>query len=119
MKSIYDPQLHSRVLVKEYVTDQCIDLVAASTLWLHHFGRNEEALRLCDQVVDTMLPEIEATELVTKLTILTPICRTLINQRQTSAAKKAIELYKSHVYDPAALAGEKAHPAMSMCVEVL
>eukprot|EP00984_Skeletonema_dohrnii_P001296 scaffold401_cov144-Skeletonema_dohrnii-CCMP3373.AAC.7 len=119
MKSIYDPQLHSRVLVKEYVTDQCSDLVAASTFWLNHYGRNDEALRLCDQVVETMLPEIESTELLTKLTILVPICRTLINQRQTSAAKEALELFKEHVSDPAALAGKKAHPAMSMCVPIM
>eukprot|EP00984_Skeletonema_dohrnii_P020060 scaffold9695_cov74-Skeletonema_dohrnii-CCMP3373.AAC.3 len=119
MKSIYDPQLHSRVLVKEYVTDQCSDLVAASTFWLHHFGRNEEALRLCDQVINTMLPEIEATELVTKSTILGPICRTLANQRQTSAAEKALELFKTHVSDPATLAGKKAHPSMSMCVPIM
>mmetsp|Transcript_4353 Transcript_4353/g.6068 ORF Transcript_4353/g.6068 Transcript_4353/m.6068 type:complete len:329 (+) Transcript_4353:382-1368(+) len=119
MKSIYDPQLHSRVLVKEYVTDHCLDLIAASAFWLHHYGRNDEALRLCDQVVDTMLPVIEATELVTKLTILTPVCRTLVNQRQLSASKKAHELFRTHVSDPAALAGGKAHPSMSMCVPIM
>jgi len=119
MKSVYNPQLHSKAIMKEYVTDHCSDLAAASAFWLHHYGRNDEALRLCDQVVDTMLPEIEATELVSKLTILTPICRTLANQRQTSAAKKALELFKTHVSDPAALAGSKAHPSMSMCVPIM
>eukprot|EP00984_Skeletonema_dohrnii_P024757 scaffold13890_cov76-Skeletonema_dohrnii-CCMP3373.AAC.2 len=112
MKSVYKPQLHSRVLMKEYVTDQCTEILAASTFWLHHYGRNDEAIKLCDQVVDTMLPEIEATELLTKFTILIPICRTLVKQRQTSAAKKALELYRTHVSDPVALAGGKAHPAL-------
>eukprot|EP00984_Skeletonema_dohrnii_P028062 scaffold17881_cov148-Skeletonema_dohrnii-CCMP3373.AAC.6 len=119
LKSIYNPQLHSRVLVKEYVTDQCSDIVAASTFWLHHYGRNDEALRLCDQVVNTMLPEIEATELVTKATILIPICRTLLNQRQTSAAKKALELFRSHIADPATLAGKKAHPVVIVAVPIM
>jgi len=119
MKSIYDPQLHSRVLVKEYVSDHCTEIVAASTFWLHHYGRNDEALRLCDQVIYTMLPEIEATELVTKLTILIPICRTLANQRETSTAEKALELFKTHVSDPAARAGGKAHPAMGLCVPII
>jgi len=116
MKSIYDPQLHSIVLVKEYVTDQCSELVRSCC---EHFlaaslGRNDEALRLCAQVVETMLPEIEATELVSKLNTLTPICRTLINQRQTSAANKALELFRTHLSDPAALAGGKARPSASM-----
>eukprot|EP00984_Skeletonema_dohrnii_P011683 scaffold4689_cov142-Skeletonema_dohrnii-CCMP3373.AAC.4 len=119
MKSVYNPQLHSRAIMKEYVTDHCIDLAAVSVFWLHHYGRNDEALRLCDQVVDTMLPEIEATELVSKLSILTPICRTLINQRQPSAAKKALELFRTHVSDPAALAGEKAHPGLGACVPIM
>ena len=92
MKTIYDPQLHSRVLVEEYVTDQCVEIVAASTFWLHHYGRNDEALQLCDQVVDTMLPEIEATELLTKQNILTPVCRTLANQRQTKRPLSFTEL---------------------------
>eukprot|EP00984_Skeletonema_dohrnii_P023779 scaffold12860_cov78-Skeletonema_dohrnii-CCMP3373.AAC.2 len=75
MKSVYKPQLHSKVLMKEYVSDQCTEILAASTFWLHHYGRNDEAIKLCDQVVDTMLPEIEATELLTNFTILIPICR--------------------------------------------
>eukprot|EP00985_Skeletonema_marinoi_P013054 scaffold6441_cov128-Skeletonema_marinoi.AAC.1 len=121
MKSIYNPHLHSRVLMKEYVTDHCVEIIAASTFWLHHYGRNDEALQLCDQVVDTMLPEIEAIDLVTKSTILTPICRTLAKQRQSGAAKKALELYRTHVSDPVALAGGKVHPSssMSMCVSIM
>ena len=120
MKSIYDPQLHSIVLVKEYVTDQCSELVRSCC---EHFlaaslGRNDEALRLCDQVVETMLPEIEATELVSKLNTLTPICRTLAHQRETSAAEKALGLYRTHVSDPATLAcaGGKVRPALGMCL---
>eukprot|EP00985_Skeletonema_marinoi_P020661 scaffold12338_cov77-Skeletonema_marinoi.AAC.1 len=112
IKTIYDPQLHSKAIVSEYVSDHCLDLIAASTFWLHHFGRNDEALRLCDQVVNTMLPEIEATELVTRHIVLIPICRTLAKQRQTSNAKKALVLYRTHVSDPVTLAGGKAHPAL-------
>ena len=61
----------------------------------------------------------EATELVTKATILIPICRTLINQRQTSAAKKALELFRSHIADPATLAGKKAHPVVIVAVPIM
>ena len=37
LTSIYDPQLHSRVLVKEYLTDRCIEIIAMSTVWLRHY----------------------------------------------------------------------------------
>ena len=66
-----------------------------------------------------MLPEIEATELLTKLVTLTPICRTLANQKQSSAAKKALELYRTHVSDPVALAGGKVHPVLGMRVPIM
>ena len=92
MNAIYNPQVHSKVLVKEYVTDPCCELIAVSTFWLHHFDRNDEALQLCDGVVTSMLPEIEATELVTKLNILIPICLVMANQGQASTAKRALEL---------------------------
>ena len=66
-----------------------------------------------------MLPEIAATELVTKFNVLLPICRTWANQGgQTSTVKRALELYRNHVADPAALAGGKAHPVLVLCVPV-
>lgn len=65
-----------------------------------------------------MLPEIEATELITKLTILGPICCTLANQRQASTTKQALELFRTHIADPAALAVSKAHPSMIAWVPV-
>jgi hypothetical protein len=116
METIYDPQLHSKAIVKEYVSDHCSEIVSVSTFWLHHFGRTDEALRFCDRVIDTMLPEIEATDLATKQNLLIPICRVLANQRQTSTAKKALELFRKHVADPAAAAGSKAHPALNIIV---
>ena len=122
MKSVYNPRLHSSALVKEYVTDQCTDLVAASTFWLHHFGRNDEALQLCDQVVDRFLPEIEATQFVTKLSILVPVCRTLAYQGQMSTAKRALELFRRHVLDPVnriVESGGKLHPSLGFRVPVM
>ena len=119
MKSIYDPPLHSKAIMKEYETDHCMDLVAASTFWLHHFGRNDKALRFCDHVVEQMLPEIEATELISKLNTLTPICRTLASQGQISTAKKALELFRSHIADPAALLRGKLHPALGFRVPMM
>jgi hypothetical protein len=67
----------------------------------------------------TILPEIEATELVTKLCLLSPICSVLANQRQPSTAKKALELLRTHVADPAAVAGSKAHPSVIFTVPPL
>lgn len=66
-----------------------------------------------------MLPDIDATEIITKSTILAPICLTLANQGQTSTAQNALELLRYHVADPAALAGSKLHPVIEMCMPVM
>ena len=66
-----------------------------------------------------MLPEIEATESITKSVVLTPICLTFANQGQTSTAQKALDLLIHHVADPAALAGSKVHPVLGMCAPVM
>jgi len=118
MNAIYNPQVHSKVLVKEYVSDHCCELIALSTFWLHHFDRNDEALQLCDRVIDTLLPEIEATELLTKCAVLIPICLVMANQGQTSTAQKGMDLFRTHVSDPAVLAGSKAHPLLVVFVPV-
>ncbi len=114
MNSIYEPQLHSRAIMKEYVSDHCIDMLAASTYWLYHLGRNNEALQLCDKVIETMLPEIEATELVSKFHILFPICRTLTSNGGCSNAEKAFQLFRTHVADPAESAGDNLHPVVKL-----
>ena len=105
--------------MKEYITDNCINMIAASTYWLHHYGRSDEALGLCDEVINSMLPEIEATELLTKLQLLFPVCRVMANQGQKSTAQKALELFRDHVSDPAALAGNKAHPGLGGRVTIM
>jgi hypothetical protein len=62
-----------------------------------------------------MLPEIEATELVSKHDILFPICRTLTsNGDDRSNAEKALQLYRTHIADPAKSAGDNLHPVLKL-----
>lgn len=110
MKTIYDPKLHSSAIMKEYMTDHCGDIIAASITLLSHLDHKEEALSVCDYVIESILPEVEATELVSKITLLWPICLAWKDQDQATAAK-ALELYSMHVCNPAARG--KAHPAVA------
>ncbi len=119
MKTTYNPRVHSRILVKEYITDNCINIIAVSTCWMQHFGRSDEALQVCDEVINSMLPEIEATELLSKLQLLFPVCLTMASQGQQSTAKRALELFRTHVSDPAVLAGSKAHPGLGGRVPIM
>eukprot|EP00984_Skeletonema_dohrnii_P034754 scaffold33672_cov153-Skeletonema_dohrnii-CCMP3373.AAC.2 len=107
MKSIYDPGLHSRAILKEYVKDHCCETVAVITNWLSQDGRIEEAMKLCDDVIEA-LPEMKGTAAVqSKYFALLPICRVMTEQGQ---AKKALDLYRDTVEEPAAKGGRKMYP---------
>lgn len=108
MKEIYDPRLHSKAILKEYVVDQCSEVIAVMTMWLCHVGRKEEALKLCDYVLESALPEMAGRSAVaSKFFTLVPICYMLKEQGQ---ATKALELYRMHVANPAEDGGAKLYP---------
>ena len=86
MKLTYKPHLHSRVLVQEYVSDHCAEIIALSVSWLCYLNRQEEAPRLCDYVIEKIIPEIGERELFSLTVILYPICLCLKDQGKQKAA---------------------------------
>jgi len=109
MKLIYEPRLHSKVILQEYVSDHCAELLAASVSWLCYLGRKEEALRLCDYIIEKILPEIGEQEFLSLSLILYPICLCFKDQG-TDKAAHALELYEKHIIQPMAEGGKKTHP---------
>jgi hypothetical protein len=54
IKSIYDPKFHSRAICMEYSVDHCSAQIAMICNWLYHVGRKEEALKLCEKVIEAI-----------------------------------------------------------------
>jgi len=109
MKLIYEPHLHSKVLVEVYVTDHCSEILSTSVSWLCYFDRKEEALGLWDYIVEQILPEIGEREFMSLTSIIYPICLCFKDQG-TDKAAHALELYEKHIIQPMAEGGKKTHP---------
>jgi len=104
MKLTYKPHLHSKVLVEEYVSDHCAEILSASVSWLCYFDRKEEALALCDYIIEQILPEIGEREFMSLTSIIYPICLCFKDQG-TDKAAHALEMYEKHIIQPMAEGG--------------
>ena len=114
MKLIYEPQLHSKLIFEEYVSDHCAEIfLAASVSWLCCLNRKEEALKLCDYIVEHILPEIGEREFVSLTLLIYPICLSFKDQGKDKAVD-ALELYQKHVIQPTKALGETTHPAAAL-----
>jgi len=111
MKLVYEPSLHTKVISRDYVTDHCAEILAASVSWLCYLGRKEEALRLCDYIIECVLPEIGERDFLSLGVIVYPICLYFKDQGGERVTQ-ALELYEKHVIQPTE--GEKGHPIVAV-----
>ena len=110
MKLVYEPSLHTKVISRDYVTDHCAEILAASVSWLCYLNRKEEALRLCDYIIEQILPEIGEREFLSLNVILYPICL-CFKEQGGKRVTQALELYEKHIIHPTE--GEKRHPIVA------
>ena len=95
---IYDPVKHGKIIAEEYGTDDCCSTLAMSAMWLKHLGREEEALRICDDLARRFLPEIEKSNMMGRFLLLSP---TIPIYKSTGLVDMAAELFTQFVVEPA------------------
>ena len=110
MKLVYDPYLHSKIILNEYSSDHCADILSAAVSWLCYVDRKEEALARCDCIIKEILPVIGEREFISLTVILYPIFL-LYKDMGKDKATEALELYTKHVIQPTE--GEKRHPVVA------
>lgn len=110
MKLVYDPHLHSKIILNEYSSDHCADILSAAVSWLCYVDRKEEALARCDCIIEEILPVIGEREFNSLTLVLYPIFL-LYKDMGRDKATEALELYKKHVIQPTE--GEKRHPVVA------
>jgi len=132
MKAIYDPQIHSKAIAREYSAEHCAKSVALSALWHHYLnpqlGSNRAlqgehssratAMETVDYVVERILPEIGRDQFVDFTWILIPII--LVSKEHGPVeVKRALTIYKEYVADPILITKKKAHWVMAPTVRPL
>ena len=110
IKLVYEPSLHTKVISRDYVTDHCAEILSASVSWLCYLDRKEEALRLCEYIIESVLPEIGEREYLSLNVILYPICL-CFKEQGGERVTQALELYEKHIIQPTE--GEKRHPIIA------
>jgi hypothetical protein len=104
MKLIYDPALHSKAIADAYGTDHCASMISASAMWYHRLNHTEEALVICDDVIERILPEVVKTNvnnsnLLGLNYVMVGIIEPLRAQDHMGA-RRARDLYNLHVVAP-------------------
>ena len=112
IKLIYDASLHSKTIADEYSLDHAGNTISLSALWLYHLDRPEEALVVCNIVIDTILAEYNEKDLLNLTLLLLPIIKVLIKTEGSLGAKRARELYNKHVNKPGGSANGFFKPVM-------
>jgi hypothetical protein len=97
MNRIYDPVKHGRAIAEEYGSDHCCNAVALSTLWLIYLGREQEAIIICDDIIERCLPEIDETNILGRIIVLLPTIAVL---RSSGQVERTVELYTQFVAEP-------------------
>eukprot|EP00985_Skeletonema_marinoi_P004605 scaffold1994_cov156-Skeletonema_marinoi.AAC.2 len=97
MNRIYDPVKHSRIIAEEYGSDHCCNAMALSALWLKHLGREQEAIIMCDDVIERCLPEIDERNMLGRILLLIPSIAVLLAYRQL---ERTVELFTQFVMEP-------------------
>jgi len=100
IKHIYNAPLHSKAIADEYSLDHPGIFISISALWLLYLERQEEALAVCNSVVDTILPEFDGKDLLGLTLLLVPIIKVLLKTQGCEGASRARELFQKHVFEP-------------------
>lgn len=112
IKLIYNPALHSKAIADEYSLDHAGNIVSMSALWLYHLDRPDEALVVCNYVIDTILPVYGENDLLGLTLLLLPIIKVLLKTQGCEGARRGRELYDRHIFKPGGNRGGFAKPVM-------
>lgn len=90
--------------IQAYGTDHCATMLAVGALWHQHLNQTEKALRVCEYVIELILPAVAETNtnnrnLLGINYVLFPIIRVLVSQDR-EGVDRAYDLYNSHVVKP-------------------
>ena len=104
MEALYDPILHTATISDAYGTDWCASMILCSALWHLHLHQSEKALDICEDVIQSILPEVAKANANNRNMmginyVLYQMIQVLRSQGQ-HGANRAYELYKSCVLEP-------------------
>ena len=94
LKAAYIPEEHSEGVSSAYGTDRSAQCYSQSALWYYMLGNTDEALRMCEYVIDDLLPKMDPKNVLNSCELILPLIRILKNRGQERRMRK---LFDEHV----------------------
>ena len=88
LKASYVPEEHSEGVSSAYGTDRSAQCYSQSALWHYMLGNADEALRMCEYVIDELLPKMDPKNVLNSCELILPLIRILKNRGQEKRMRK-------------------------------
>jgi hypothetical protein len=111
LQEVYNVKEHTSVISQTYGGDRSAQCIAQSALWLMHIGHTDEALQICDMVLDELLPQMQPRDTYCSFLLLYPILWVLKDNGMALRARNVFDEYvvkrSSKVLDERAVTPDK------------
>ena len=103
--------LHTAATTEEHGTDHCATIISVTALWHTYIKNKEQALEICEGVIERILPEVVKTNadnnnLLGMHFVLMPIIQ-ILRAQGPIGANRASELYNIHIAKPYEIGGDQ------------
>mmetsp|Transcript_20356 Transcript_20356/g.23384 ORF Transcript_20356/g.23384 Transcript_20356/m.23384 type:complete len:1580 (-) Transcript_20356:160-4899(-) len=93
LKKIYDVDLHSARVVEAYASDRSAQNYGNCANCLYRLGRVKEALKLCDLILNSIMPRMDPKNVHNSMMMIYPVLWILKNERLPQRAASALEQF--------------------------
>jgi hypothetical protein len=111
LREMYKVDEHTAVISQTYGGDRSAQCIAQSTIWLLHIGRTDEALQMCDMILDELLPKMHPRDIYCSFLLLYPILWVLKDNEMALRARNVFDEYvvkrSSNILDERAVTPDK------------
>ncbi len=99
LKRVYDVKKHSALVVDFYSTDRSSQNYGNGANCLFRLGRTEEALKVCDFILDNLMPQMDLKNVHNSMIMIYPTLWVLKNQNMPERALDALEKFVFKPFD--------------------
>ena len=91
LKATYVPEEHSEGISSAYGTDRSAQCYSQSALWHFMLGNVDEALKMCEYVINELLPKMDPKNVLNSCELILPVIRILKNFGQEKRMRKLFD----------------------------
>ncbi len=99
LKRVYNVKKHSALVVNFYSTDRSAQNYGNGANCLYRLGRKEEALKVCNLILDDLMPQMDLKNVHNSMIMIYPTLWILKNEKMPRRALSALEKFVFEPFD--------------------